>query len=361
MPEGDGGEAGVAASMGSARRLEPALYENRAWESLPALLHDARNMVSALELYCDLLEEPGVLSAAHRHYAEELRRLGAANRRLLEALARMGPAGSEGERNRAADSAAPSLVARLRSRWHADREALPAKLPSFGGGAEAAATPVLVRGGSRRAFVSERTVENLAEELRANRNLLAAMVGHAVTLGMSIRGGARPIAMTGDDLTRVLVNLARNAAEAMPGGGHLQIALEEGPEFLTLSFADNGPGIPEHALESIFSPGYTTHIPLELDAEDAVCAWPAQHRGLGLSIVRSLVSAAGGSVWASNRGGGRNGAGELPGVTEGVAREVAQAGCSPPRGAVFLIEFPCHRAGKMGGKLAGSAMGSGLA
>ena len=35
----------------------------RRGESLAEVAHDARNMVTALGLYCDLLEEPGVLAA----------------------------------------------------------------------------------------------------------------------------------------------------------------------------------------------------------------------------------------------------------------------------------------------------------
>jgi signal transduction histidine kinase len=42
-------------------------------DSLAAVAHDARNMVTALELYCDLLEEPGVLTPAFHHYASELK------------------------------------------------------------------------------------------------------------------------------------------------------------------------------------------------------------------------------------------------------------------------------------------------
>jgi len=42
-------------------------------ESLAGVAHDARNMVTALGLYCDLLEEPGVVAAPFAHYANELR------------------------------------------------------------------------------------------------------------------------------------------------------------------------------------------------------------------------------------------------------------------------------------------------
>src|SRR5580704_1145409 len=55
-------------------------------ESLAELAHDARNMVTALGLYCDLLEEPGVLATAYTHYAHELRLVAAASRRLVEKL-----------------------------------------------------------------------------------------------------------------------------------------------------------------------------------------------------------------------------------------------------------------------------------
>ena len=43
-------------------------------------------MVTALGLYCDLLEEPGVLAPPFRHYGGELRLVAAASRRLVEKL-----------------------------------------------------------------------------------------------------------------------------------------------------------------------------------------------------------------------------------------------------------------------------------
>src|ERR1035437_1157650 len=55
-------------------------------ESLAQVAHDARNMVTALGLYCDLLEEPGVLGAPFRHYGSELRLVATASRRLVEKL-----------------------------------------------------------------------------------------------------------------------------------------------------------------------------------------------------------------------------------------------------------------------------------
>ena len=54
--------------------------------SLAEVAHDARNMVTALGLYSDLLEEPGVLTPAFHHYANELRLVATASRRLVEKL-----------------------------------------------------------------------------------------------------------------------------------------------------------------------------------------------------------------------------------------------------------------------------------
>src|SRR5271165_1743410 len=56
-------------------------------ENLAELTHDARNMVTALGLYCDLLEEPGVLATPYLHYGTELRLVAAASRCLVQKLA----------------------------------------------------------------------------------------------------------------------------------------------------------------------------------------------------------------------------------------------------------------------------------
>ncbi len=55
-------------------------------ETLSEVAHDARNMVTALGLYCDLLEEPGVLAIPYMHYGHELRLVAAASRRLVEKI-----------------------------------------------------------------------------------------------------------------------------------------------------------------------------------------------------------------------------------------------------------------------------------
>jgi signal transduction histidine kinase len=157
-------------------------------------------------------------------------------------------------------------------------------------------------------------IDNLSRELLANRNLLAALAGPSIALTVETEGGAMPVRLTGEDLTRVLVNLVKNAAEAMPAGGKIQLSLREQPdesgatECLRLTIEDSGPGIPQQALEQVFEAGFSTQF-----NSMNTPGWPAAHRGLGLSITRSIIEAAGGRIVAANRAG--NGASfqiELP-------------------------------------------------
>jgi hypothetical protein len=48
--------------------------------------HDARNVLSALHLYCELLSEPGVLTAGNGHYAQELGAISDTASKLVERL-----------------------------------------------------------------------------------------------------------------------------------------------------------------------------------------------------------------------------------------------------------------------------------
>jgi hypothetical protein len=155
-------------------------------------------------------------------------------------------------------------------------------------------------------------VGNLAAEVLANRNLLSAIAGPGIAVTVHAEGGARPVRLTAEDLTRLLVNLVKNAAEAFPmtgGRGHIQISLLErpqgsaAPQALALVIEDNGPGIRPEALGRVFESGFTTHA----WNPSANGGWPVAHRGLGLAICRSIVTASGGRITATNReqGGAR--------------------------------------------------------
>ncbi len=284
-----------ATGMGGAERKRmEAVIETLAnlrsrGESLAELAHDARNMVTALGLYCDLLEEPGVLPFPYAHYGSELRLVAAASRSLVERMVAL-----DGRTVAEADSTASGFAAMGRGSASASMP-----VPSADRGLEA----------SRRwEILPAEPVDNLAVELAANRNLLCALAGPAIVLTMNAQGGDRPVRLTAEDLTRVLVNLVKNAAEAMPNAGSIQIALSErtagdATAWLVLTIDDSGPGIPADSLERIFSSGYTTRSQTEVGSASP----PATHRGLGLAITRSIVESAGGHIFAANRdkGGAR--------------------------------------------------------
>jgi signal transduction histidine kinase len=285
-------------------------------ESISAVAHDARNMVTALGLYCDLLEEPGVLATAFTHYAHELRLVAAASRRLVEKLvtldsnafpdsyARSLMQANAGRRTAFGSAAGPS--ADLRTGGNTASDAL------AGSGQSPAAHANFEERNRCWDYLPALPIANLAAELLANRNLLSALAGPSVAVTEDTDGGAQAVHLTGEDLTRLLVNLVKNAAEAMPKArtmhGRIHIRLREcetskgAATCLALTVEDNGPGIPEAALERIFTSGYTARgNGAETNGAAAAGTRPQRHRGLGLAIVRSIVEGAGGRITASNR------------------------------------------------------------
>ncbi|MDH3583578.1 MAG: ATP-binding protein, partial [Phycisphaerae bacterium] len=91
-------------------------------------------------------------------------------------------------------------------------------------------------------------------------------------------------------LHQALVNLLRNAAEAMSDGGLLVLAATADGQSVQMAVRDSGPGIPEEAVDRIFNPFFTTR---------------ATGTGLGLAIVHRIVDVHGGSITVHNdRGGG---------------------------------------------------------
>ena len=96
-------------------------------------------------------------------------------------------------------------------------------------------------------------------------------------------------------IQQVLINLIRNAVEAMEHGKDREIVISThvaSENMVEIRVADSGPGIaPEH-LDSLFSQFMTTK---------------SGGMGIGLPICRTIVEAHGGKIWAENRpeGGAR--------------------------------------------------------
>jgi signal transduction histidine kinase len=90
-----------------------------------------------------------------------------------------------------------------------------------------------------------------------------------------------PVACHVAALAEALFQIARNAIEAMPGGGTIRATVRREGDAVVLAVADEGKGIPEEELARVFDPFYSR----------------AQGKsGLGLSAVYGLVTALGGTV-----------------------------------------------------------------
>ncbi|MHC4993529.1 MAG: sensor histidine kinase [Planctomycetota bacterium] len=87
---------------------------------------------------------------------------------------------------------------------------------------------------------------------------------------------------------QALLNLIRNAAQAMSDGGVLTLGACTSDELTQLIVADTGAGISEDQIDRIFNPFFTTR---------------ATGTGLGLPIVHRIADAHGGTIAVHNEGG----------------------------------------------------------
>jgi signal transduction histidine kinase len=91
-----------------------------------------------------------------------------------------------------------------------------------------------------------------------------------------------------DAVARALDNLLRNAVEASPEGGRVELRVQEGDGTVRVVVEDLGPGVPAARAAELFEPFFTTK---------------ADGTGLGLAISRALARAHGGDVLYAREGG----------------------------------------------------------
>ena len=97
------------------------------------------------------------------------------------------------------------------------------------------------------------------------------------------------VAVDPDQVRDALLNLVRNAIEAMPDGGELHLGARPDGDEVELVVDDTGPGIPKELRDRLFEP-LVTNKPLGL--------------GLGLTTTRALIHNQGGSIVCESRDGG---------------------------------------------------------
>jgi len=142
-------------------------------------------------------------------------------------------------------------------------------------------------------------VLRLQDELPALIELMRPALGSRITIQSDLDPNTRPVCVDRAGLELALLNLAVNAADAMPERGQVEVSLRnarpgdtpglEG-DFVVISISDTGVGIPEELQDRVFEPFFSTK--------------PAgKSTGLGLSQVYGFCQQAGGTVTLESKEG----------------------------------------------------------
>ena len=130
--------------------------------------------------------------------------------------------------------------------------------------------------------------------------MLRRLIGEDVTLETVLDDDPVTVSVDPGRLEHALVNLAVNARNAMPDGGHLRIGVRAACDgageglgqgaWAVISVADTGTGMAPEVLGRVFEPFYTTR-------------GQGQGTGLGLAMVEGFMRQSGGEVRAASRPG----------------------------------------------------------
>ena len=101
------------------------------------------------------------------------------------------------------------------------------------------------------------------------------------------------ISADADRLTQVFSNLVDNAIRHTPAGGTVQVRAQEVGQYVQVSIADTGPGIPEADLGRIFERFY--------QKDKSRRGGSKRGTGLGLAIAKEIVLAHGGEISVNNQ------------------------------------------------------------
>jgi PAS domain S-box-containing protein len=149
-----------------------------------------------------------------------------------------------------------------------------------------------------RSGMGERVPIHVEKVVREALDQLSAKLAVDITLRAKLHAGRAAILGDATQVHQLLMNLATNAAQAMPRGGTLRVSLRaecfEQPraptigaiapgDYLVLEVSDTGSGIPPDVFDRIFDPFFTT--------KDV-----GTGTGLGLSLVHGVVAELGGAI-----------------------------------------------------------------
>ncbi len=145
---------------------------------------------------------------------------------------------------------------------------------------------------------------DLNEVITNLQPLLVRLVGEDITLLFEGQEEVWTVHADPGQMEQVLMNIVANARDAMPEGGRLAIhtanvvvrgdaerrpGLDEG-DYVAMTVADTGSGVPEDVRTHMFEPFFTTKE-------------QGKGTGLGLATVYGIVKQSGGSVYVESEDG----------------------------------------------------------
>ncbi|HEX5686219.1 MAG TPA: ATP-binding protein [Ideonella sp.] len=178
-------------------------------------------------------------------------------------------------------------------------------------------TQHLLRFAGRHATRPERV--DLATALPELRELLGIVLGKRIAIEVKVAADTRAIVVDAGELELALINLALNARDALPNGGHLTVEagnagaaeIAELPpgDYVLISVTDDGTGIADEVANRAFEPFFTTKA-------------TGLGSGLGLSQVHGFCTEAGGLARIAGTPG--------QGTTVSLVLPAAAAAAAPP-------------------------------
>ncbi len=141
-----------------------------------------------------------------------------------------------------------------------------------------------------RQFVKKADAQREAEDVRQTVEEAAALAllgpeRHGVYLAADYAPDLPPVLIDKVQIQQVLLNLIRNAVEAMRDSRRRKLTIKtmlSVDGLVEISVADSGPGLPEQVREKLFQPFITTK---------------PSGMGVGLSICHGIIEAHGGRLW----------------------------------------------------------------
>jgi len=185
-------------------------------------------------------------------------------------------------------------------------------------------------------------VLNIKDVVESVEQLLVRTLGEHVELITDLAGDLNPVLADPGQIEQVLINLAVNARDAMPGGGKLTIQTtntdidetaaghtELSPgRYVAVKVSDNGTGIPKDVVDRVFEPFFTTKP-------------KGEGSGLGLATVYGIITQAGGDVRIYSEAGMGTVLTALLPITEQIPAAAAPPPAEPQRGhgeTVLVVE-----------------------